>query len=282
MGFDFNSSIFKNRRQRNTPLLAAHRGVCGANIPCNTLLAYKIAVDQGADIVEIDVAKSKDGQFFAFHHGMEFAYLKCGKLISDMTASEVLATPIKNSDEADTHYRIPALQEVFALLKDKVYINVDKYWTDIEGITAEIRKAGVEKQVILKTSADEKYFDDIEKYAPDLMYMPVVQRVDNISGKLKSRNINHIGVEVVFQSFNDGGASTDYIKSMHGKGLLVWANSIIYDERDVLSAGCTDDVSLEKGGDFGWGVLDGLGFDIIQTDWLSAAKQYFTKKLKRS
>lgn len=275
---DFNKSIFANRQNKKTPFLAAHRGVCGANVPCNTLLAYKIAVEQGAEIVEIDVAKSLDGQFFAFHPGMEFAYLKTGRTIAEMTAEEVRSTPILNNDEAETHYRIPALSEVFALLKDKVYINVDKFWTDMKGITQEIRRAGVEKQVILKTSADEKYFDEIEKYAPDLMYMPVVQRADNITDKLKDRNINHIGVEVVFSDFNDGGANKEYIKSMHEKGLLVWANSIIYDERDVLGAGCSDDVSLEKGGDFGWGKLHGLGFDIIQTDWLLAAELYFSKK----
>ena len=277
-GFDFDQRIFKNKQTRKTPFLAAHRGVCGVNVPCNTLLAYKIAVDQGADIIEIDVAKSKDGQLFVFHPGMEFAYLKTDKTVSEMTAEEVLSVPILNNDEEKTHYRIPKLSEVFALLKDKVYINVDKFWTDIEGISAEIRKAGVEKQVILKTSADEKYFDDIEKYASDMMYMPVVQRRDNITEKIKNRNINYIGVEVVFRDLEHESISENYIKSMHDRGLLVWANSIIYDEREVLSAGYTDDVSLEKGGDFGWGVLYKLGFDIIQTDWLLSAKLYFAKK----
>ena len=128
---NFNNSIYENKRQTKTPFLAAHRGSNGANIPCNTLLSYKIAVDCGADIVEIDVAKSKDGEYFAFHPGMEFAYLKTGKLISDMTTEEVLSTSILNCDEAKTHYRIPRLSEVFALLKDKAYINVDKFWTEV-------------------------------------------------------------------------------------------------------------------------------------------------------
>ena len=277
---NFNNSIYENKRQTQTPFLAAHRGSNGANIPCNTLLSYKIAVDCGADIVEIDVAKSKDGEYFAFHPGMEFAYLKTGKLISDMTTEEVLSTSILNCDEAKTHYRIPRLSEVFALLKDKAYINVDKFWTDISGISDQIRKAGVEKQVILKTSADERYFDDIERYASDMMYMPVVQKIDNITEKLKSRDIRHIGVEVVFGDFKDKGASEEYIKSMHERGLLVWANSIIYDECDVLSAGCTDDISLEKGGDYGWGKLHKVGFDIIQTDWLLQAKLYFQNTIK--
>ena len=43
---DFNRSIMENRRAKGRPCLAAHRGVNGANIPCNTLAAYRIAVDQ--------------------------------------------------------------------------------------------------------------------------------------------------------------------------------------------------------------------------------------------
>ena len=46
---DFERSIFENRAALGRPFLAAHRGGGGANIPCNTLAAYKIALDQGAD-----------------------------------------------------------------------------------------------------------------------------------------------------------------------------------------------------------------------------------------
>ena len=77
MNFDLN--IFEQRKQYGRAFIAAHRGVNRANIPCNSLLAYKIALMQGADIVEIDVSKSKDGKFFAFHPGMEPVYLDCGK-----------------------------------------------------------------------------------------------------------------------------------------------------------------------------------------------------------
>ena len=116
---DFNKTIFENRMERKAPFLAAHRGICGGNIPCNTLAAYKIAVDQGADVVEIDVTKSKDGVFFVFHPFMEPVFLQGGKLITEMTAEEVKNTPLLNQDKVPTHYRVPTLQEVFAFLKDK-------------------------------------------------------------------------------------------------------------------------------------------------------------------
>ena len=72
----------------------------------------------------------------------------------------------------------------------------------------------------------------------------------------------------------------EYIQKMHEKGLLVWANSIVYDENEIISAGFTDDISLELGGDRGWGELAGRGFDFIQTDWLYAVKCYLTERKK--
>ncbi len=272
MGFE--NKIFERAQKKGSPLLAAHRGVCGANIPCNTLLSYEIAVAQGADIVELDVAKSADGQYFAFHPGMEYAYLKTGKTVSEMTADEVRSVAILNCDEAKTHYRIPTLDQAFSLLKDKVFINVDKYWTDIEGITEKIRRAGVEKQVIVKTAIDDALLKEVERVAPDLMFMPLVRHTDDVTDKLLERNINFIGVEALFDKLSDQVATKRYIESMHDKGLIVWGNAIVYDEREVISAGLTDDISLEKGGAYGWGKLRELGFDVIQTDWLLAARLY--------
>ena len=52
-------------------LIAAHRGTAGGNLPCNTLAAYEAALRQGADIVELDVSRSADGELFVFHPGME-------------------------------------------------------------------------------------------------------------------------------------------------------------------------------------------------------------------
>lgn len=278
MEFDFNKSIYENKQAKSTPFLVAHRGANGANVPCNTIVAYKTAVDQGADVVEIDVTKSKDGEHFVFHPGMEPVFLKCGKFIPDMTAKEVSETPLLNLDEVKTHYRVPTLREVLTFLKDKVYINVDKFWMDVKGISEIIRECGVEKQVIVKTPIEEEYFKQIEKYAPDLMFMPMARHNDTVTEIFKNRNINYIGIEALFDDINDEVASPEFIRKMHENKLLVWSNSIVYNEADVISAGLTDDISLEKGGDFGWGKLADKGFDFIQTDWLLAVKDYLQNR----
>lgn len=275
---DFNKSIYENRKALGRPFFAAHRGVCGANIPCNTMRAYQIAVSQGAEVVEIDVTKSKDGKYFVFHPRMEPVFLKSQKYITDMTAEEVSELFLYNQDGVVTHYKVPTLAEVLTFLKGKVYINVDKFWTDVEGISKEIRKAGVEKQVIVKTYTDEESLDAVAKYAPDFMFMPMVNGKDEVTDKLLAKGVNVIGTEILFEKETQEVISDAYIQKMHDKGLLIWVNSIVYNELAVISAYHTDDVAMGGDPDSGWGWLIDKQVDFIQTDWLLALKQYVATK----
>ena len=72
--------------------------------------------------------------------------------------------------------------------------------------------------------------------------------------------------------------SDAYIEDMHKRGLMVWVNSIIYDERAVLSAGHTDDAALTVSPDLGWGWIIDKGVDMIQTDWTLSLKNYIDSR----
>ena len=275
---NFEKSIFENRQARKMPFLAAHRGVCGANIPCNTLAAYKIALDQGADVVEIDVSKTKDGKYFVFHPGMEPVFLKSQTRLKDMTAEEVEKLFLVNSDSVPTSYKIPTLAEVLAFLKGKAYINVDKFWTDVKGISEEIRRAGVERQVLVKTYTDAESLEQVRLYASDFMFIPMVRAKDEVTDDLRAKGVNVIGAEILFSSENDDVISDAYIQKMHDKGLLIWANSIVYNEKAVISAYHTDDISLTDSPEKGWGWLIDKKVDFIQTDWLMMVKRYLESR----
>ena len=70
---DFNSI---RQEEASRILVAAHRGACGGNIPCNTMTAFETALRQGADILEMDVERAADGTLFIFHEGKEL-YNNC-------------------------------------------------------------------------------------------------------------------------------------------------------------------------------------------------------------
>ena len=65
---------------------------------------------------------------------------------------------------------------------------------------------------------------------------------------------------------------------MHRDNVLVWMNSIIYDHKEQLSGGHSDDTALTVGEDYGWGWIADKGVDMIQTDWTMMLVDY----LKRS
>jgi glycerophosphoryl diester phosphodiesterase len=274
---DFSKSIFENRKAKGSPFLAAHRGVCGANVPCNTLAAYKIALDLGADVVEIDVSKSKDGVFYAFHPWMEPVFLKSNYLC-DLTSDEIDNLRLLNSDSVPTSYKVPRLREVLTFLKGKAYINVDKFWTDAEGISKEIRECGVENQVIVKTGVDKETLEKVKKYAPDFMFMPMVREKDDITDYLQEQGINQIGTEVLFNDDTQECISDEYIAKMHDRGLLIWANAIIYNEKDIINGYHSDDISVGENPDKGWGWLIDKKVDFIQTDWLLMLKNYIENR----
>ena len=265
----------------NRLLLAAHRGVSGGNIPCNTLAAYEIALRQGADIVEIDVSIAKDGSLFVFHPGMEPAHLRSQTYIRDMTAEEVRELRFVNQDGVKTTDVVSPLDDVLELLKGRAYVNIDKFWTAMPEITAAVRRHGMENDVIVKTSADKKWFDMVEEVAPELPYMPIISETDTCTEELLRRNINLIGAEVLFKTDDAQVASPEYIADMHKKGLLLWANAIVYNYKAVLTAGHSDDISVTKDPDAGWGWLADRGFDIIQTDWTLPAGLYYEENGKR-
>ena len=64
------------------------------------------------------------------------------------------------------------------------------------------------------------------------------------------------------------------VDMLHKDGKIAWGNSIQFSAKKILSAGHNDDISLSGDPDAGWGWLIRHGFDIIQTDWVCAVKNY--------
>ena len=263
-------------------LLVAHRGVCGANIPCNSLQAFQIALNQGADIVELDVDYSMDGELFIQHPKMEKVHLRMQDRIRRFPASMVENFKLSNCDLCPTEWNIVRLEEALKLMKGKCIINIDKFWEAPEQISKMIRKLGMEDQILIKTANKPEYLDAVEKYAPDLYYMSIVTDEDHTHEDMKKRNINYVGAEVLFKREDAPVASKEYIDMMHSEGKIVWVNALVYDYRAVLAAYHNDDISMIEDPEKGWGWLADRGFDLIQTDFLLPCKQFLENTGRRN
>ncbi len=261
-------------------IVVAHRGVSGGNIPCNTLTAYEIALKQGADMIEVDVSCSCDGKLFLFHPGMEIEHLDKDINLSEMTYKQIRNLRYVNYDNTPTQFRIAGFEDFLEQFKGRCFINIDKFWGNPELIYKTIRRHGMTEQMLVKSKPSKKVYDVLENLCPELPFIPIVSENHESHSELMTKNINYAGAEVLFKKDDSYLASPEFIEMMHRDNKLVWVNSIIYDYKEQLSGGHSDDTAMTVSEDYGWGWLADRGFDFIQTDWTMMLVDYLKKSGK--
>jgi glycerophosphoryl diester phosphodiesterase len=141
----------RGREKQSAPIVIGHRGASGY-IPEHTLVAYFVAIQQGADYVEPDLVMTKDGVLVARHENeisgttdvadrSEFASRKTTKSIDgiavtgwfteDFTLAELKTLRAKEriplvrpaNTRFDRMFEVPTLEEVLALVQG---INADR------------------------------------------------------------------------------------------------------------------------------------------------------------
>jgi glycerophosphoryl diester phosphodiesterase len=106
-------------------LVIAHRGSSGA-APENTMAAFKKAISAGADMVELDVHLSRDGDVMVIHNDSVEEKTDGRGRVADLTRRELQALDAGswfNQDFAGE--RIPSLEEVLALAGGNILVNVE-------------------------------------------------------------------------------------------------------------------------------------------------------------
>ena len=280
MRFDLRETAKEHR------IIVCHRGVTGGNIPCNTLPAYKIALLEGAHMLETDVSTTGDGELVIFHPRMERRHLGAVDCdISKMPWSEVKELRYVNTDRSATQFGILRFDELLEEFKGKCYINIDKFWGNPEGIYKAVKRHDMIDQVLVKSPLNANVVRVLEEVCPDIPFMPIVKgSAPSELEELKRRNVNYVGVELVFKDENSELCSDEFLDKLRAEGKLTWVNSLIYNYKDQLAAGHSDDTAFTVSMDYGWGWLAKKDFDMIQTDWpghlisyLKSTNQFYRK-----
>lgn len=92
------------------PICFAHRGARG-HAPENTLLAFDLAFDLGAEGIECDVQLSRDGRLVIIHDGTVNRTTNGRGAVRELTLAEMQAL------DAGRSQRIPTLEETLALIR---------------------------------------------------------------------------------------------------------------------------------------------------------------------
>ena len=113
------------------PHIIAHQGA-SLELPPNTIEAFQLALDHGADIIELDIWRSMDGVWVVIHDRNLLRITGVNKDITQMSFDEIqsLDAAYNFSDSSgnylyrDKGYKIPSLEEVLKNFKNEK-INIE-------------------------------------------------------------------------------------------------------------------------------------------------------------
>jgi glycerophosphoryl diester phosphodiesterase len=218
--------------RREQPLVIAHRGASGYR-PENTLSAFELAVDQRADMIEIDLHLSRDDAIVVRHEkDLASVGLKREIRVADLAQ-------IQSLDAGDGE-KIPTLDEVLDRFGSEIAFNLEiKTGSDgaYPGLEAAALRA-VEDRELLASTLFSSFCDSVLgrlRALSSQARLAVLVSARRPSGALERARA--VGAEALNPWF--GLANTHWIDVAHAEGLAVYPYTVdaLADLRKCLEDG---------------------------------------------
>lgn len=295
---------------KNKVLVMAHRGMAGANIVDNTIEAFEVALQGGADMLEMDVCASTDGEFFVMHDGTEQMMFGIDRNVTTMTSAEIRQLRFYNKNRTQIEHAPHTFDEVLDYLKDRTILNLDRCWDHWPDVLRKVKEHHMEDQVLLKSPCTSKYIDFLDEYETKFMYDPFITDPKELE-LLKGKDVNWVCVQADAYHEEDADMDPSFLKSLEDKGICrsicamtlgypfstetinrfieKWGGDDATATRDKIlervkdggmrpANGRDDDRSVKGDPDGGWGWLINRGFNILMTDWPVQMTAYLKQK----
>ena len=264
-------------------LIAAHRG-SWHSAPENSLSALRAAIEEGADIVELDVRATSDGVFVLLHDPSLDRTSTVGGHVANTPFVNARRALLKMRDGGSQPLAhgdwLPTLSRALEVARDRIVVNLDiKVAAQTDQISRLILGAGMAHQVFLKAKIESEA--DIQKVQSHplfgrVAFVPMMHaRSGQFSSDLRMMARLHSPMyEVVnFSSLEDlleGRAELQRQKAR------LWVNTIACSH----SLGYNDGNALQDP-DSVWGALVDSGVGAIQTDEVASLDAYLQRRPKR-
>lgn len=176
-------------------LVIGHRGAC-ASAPENTLAAFGLAAEQGADGIELDVRASGDGHLVVIHDAS--AERVSGE------PGEIAAMPLAAIRRLDAGRgeRIPLLAEVLELARGRLLVDIELKITGIEAPVADlVHEARMEGDVLI-SSFHEAAVAEVRRVAPAipaglLQQWPALERAEALGAPVYLPNVRTLSEDLM-------------------------------------------------------------------------------------
>jgi glycerophosphoryl diester phosphodiesterase len=181
-------------------IVVAHRGD-HTHVPENTIAAFEAAVKEGADYAEIDLRTTLDSQLIIMHDASVDRMTDGRGLVKDMTLEEIRKLKVKDKIHPDWgEFDIPLFKEVLELCRGRINIYLDFKDASPAETYKEIRKYGMEKNVVVYLNREEQFYD-WRKSAPAMPLM--VSLPDEVKDTAGMKHfLQNIHVEILDGDFD--------------------------------------------------------------------------------
>ncbi|MDE1191328.1 MAG: glycerophosphodiester phosphodiesterase family protein [Arachidicoccus sp.] len=268
----------------NYILVGAHRGDW-RDAPENSMNVLQGTLKMGADIMETDVRKTKDGVLVLMHDPTINRTTTGQGSVSNLTWEYLKNVTLREGDGGPTEQHIPMLKDFMLAVKNKpILINLDKSWDIIAEVYAVLKETGTVDQAILKGSLPlpelrKKYGSIIDS----IHYMPMISS-DNYKNDSDSEAYGTNYISGYFNDYRPAGFElqinkesspvlTQAAPQVTARKVTLWINSLWAD----LCAGHDDERSLTDP-DANWGWLIKKGANALLTDHPKEMLEYLRRK----
>jgi glycerophosphoryl diester phosphodiesterase len=208
------------------PIVIGHRGAA-AHAPENTIHSFELAYKMGADMIELDVQETSDGELVCIHDYDVGRTTNGTGFVGELTLSE-----IKDLDIEGGH-KIPLLSTVLETLRNRLAINIEIKVPDIEKKIAKlIHKYEMVNEVIVSSFLHETV-RILKEVDPEIMTAILLnEMIDNPITYTLDLNAN--GINPLFYTLEP-----ELVKSAHLENILIYPWTVNFEDsvNDLLTMG---------------------------------------------
>lgn len=242
-------------------LVTAHRSAHLVH-PENSLAAIRDAIEIGADIIELDVRKTKDGVYVLLHDKNIDRTTGSKGLVSSYTYDQLSQIPLLQNGQP-TGEKIPTFESAMRAAKNRIMVDIDFKLDSTEdaiNVCKIIRETGMEKQVLFFLY-DYHYTTTIDSIDKAIAVMPRAYSNGDVLDILKNYKVPVIHVDPKF--YND-----TLMGQIRDRNVRVWINAL----------GKFDDLEkMQKNSGYN-SLLEMKHVNVIQTDYPANLLKYLRER----
>jgi len=155
--------------------IIAHRGASGLTEFDNSLESFQKAVELGADMIEFDVRKTRDGVLVAFHDP-EIE----GEKISDLSYEELLEIT------EGIGFKVPTVGEIVNLSKDKIGLDIELKEEGYEEKVVELVRDNLDYDRYVMKSFYDRCVEEVKRHDPEVK-AGLLLGLEDPNSKIKTR-----------------------------------------------------------------------------------------------